>query len=133
LPRPSHSWGMTEQPPEKIRHPIVSPDELEAFQRLCEGVFGPAWVNRVATFTGVAHRTAHRWSVGEQRVPEGVIREIHEQREKLGETAFWSRLNELVDEVLARGVSPAIVAAYARDLAASLRPEPETSPQKSKD
>ncbi|UVF18478.1 hypothetical protein HPT29_018575 [Microvirga terrae] len=124
---------MTEQPQDKIRYTAVPPDELEAFQRLCEGVFGPSWVNRLATFARVAHRTAHRWSVGEQRVPEGVIREIQEQRDSLAETAFWPRLNELVDEVVARGVSPVVVAAYARDLAASLRPEPETAPQVSKD
>ncbi|WP_262265525.1 hypothetical protein [Microvirga yunnanensis] len=116
-----------ESRPPKVRYIRVAEDEVAAFRRLGQSVFGLGWVYRLAAFIGVSTRTAQRWSAGESTVPAGVLQELEEQRRLLRESEYERQLHELVDRILASGLSPHVIAAHLRDAAARVKPEAEST------
>ncbi|MBM6579426.1 hypothetical protein ILT44_04455 [Microvirga sp. BT689] len=118
---------MTEETrPPKIRFIKVAEDEVAQFRELGQAVFGLGWVYRLAAFAGVSTRTAQRWSAGESTVPAGVLRDLDEQRRRLNETRYEQQLYDLLDAILATGLSPHVVSAHLRDAAARVKPEEST-------
>lgn len=97
--------------------------QVEAFRTLAQSVLGENWIFRLASFAGVATRTAQRWSAGTSPVPPGVINDLKLQRHLLDQVGLERKAEDLAREAMAAGVSQHVVSAQLREIGDRLKPK----------